>query len=69
MIRVTFGVSASPYLAIRAHYETADDAKDLFPHVNQIIKNEFLVDNLLSGACDVEAAITLQTKLLTAMHI
>jgi hypothetical protein len=69
MTRVTFGVSAAPFLAIRSLHQMADDVEELSPHVVQIIKNDFLVDNLLSGANDVEAALTLQTELLTAMHL
>jgi hypothetical protein len=44
----------------------ADDAKGIPP---EVIKNDFLVDNLLSGAPNVEAALTLQRELLKAMQL
>jgi hypothetical protein len=69
MTRVTFGVSSAPYLAIRSLHQIADDAEGISPHVRECIKTDFLVDNLLSGASDVDAALTLQAELLQAMQL
>ena len=69
MTRVTFGVSAAPFLAIRSLHQMVDDIQDLSPNVVQIIKSDFLVDNLLSGANDVQSALDIQTQLLITMHL
>jgi hypothetical protein len=40
-----------------------------FPWAAQVIKEEFLVDNLLSGAEDEEGALELQRQLLSVMKL
>ena len=63
MTRVTFGVSASPYLAVRTLQQCAEDhAKDQ-PETAQHIKSSFYVDDLLAGASSVEAAVQLHKEL------
>jgi hypothetical protein len=69
MTRVTFGVSAAPFLAIRAFHQLADRVKLTHPHASQVIKEEFLVDNLLSGAHTLDSALKLKDELLDAMRI
>ena len=59
MTRVTFGVSASPYLAIRTLQQTADDHGEGYPNVTHHIKNSFYVDDFLGGANTVAEAISL----------
>ena len=59
MTRVTFGVSASPYLAIRTLQQTADDHGEDYPNVTHHIKNSFYVDDFLGGANTTEEAIKL----------
>jgi hypothetical protein len=67
MTRNTFGVSPAPFLATRALHQLADDEQEDFPHLNRILKEEFLVDNLLSGAPEVNSAISLQKDLVRLM--
>ena len=63
MTRVTFGVSASPYLAVKTLQRTADDHGEGYPNATQHIKGSFYVDDFLGGAATpVEA-----TQLLTDM--
>ena len=59
MTRVTFGVSASPYLAVRTLHQTADDHGEGYPNVTSHIKNSFYVDDFLGGANTTEEAISI----------
>ena len=63
MTRVTFGVSASPYLAVRTLQQCADDHSQGQPETAQHIKSSFYVDDLLAGASSVEAALELFSSL------
>ena len=64
MTRVTFGVSASPYLAIKTLQRTADDHGEDYPSVTSHIKNSFYVDDFLGGASTPQEA----TQLLADMR-
>ena len=59
MRRVTFGVSASPYLAVRTLQQTADDHGEGYPRATQHIKESFYVDDFLGGASNIKEAISL----------
>ena len=59
MKRVTFGVSASPFLAVRTLHQTADDHGEDYPKATQHIKESFYVDDFLGGANSVEEAVQL----------
>ena len=50
MTRVTFGVSASPYLAVRILQQAATDHGEGRPVAAQHILTSFYVDDLLAGA-------------------
>ena len=50
MTRVTFGVSASPYLAIKTLQKTAEDHGAGHPIASAHIRSSFYVDDLLAGA-------------------
>ena len=59
MTRVTFGVSASPYLAIKTLQQTAKDHGAEHPTAAQHILSSFYVDDLLAGAETPEEATNL----------
>ena len=61
MKRLTFGVSASPYLATQGIHEAADD---LNPSAAATAKNSFYVDDYLSGADNPEC-----TGIVESEHI
>ena len=63
MTRVTFGVSASPYLAVRTLQQTAKDHGDGYPTASEHIHTSFYVDDLLAGANTPEEAIALYADL------
>ena len=59
MTRVTFGVSASPFLAVRTLHQTAVDHGGDYPRATQHIKESFYVDDFLGGADNPEDAVLL----------
>ena len=62
MTRVTFGVAASPYLAVKTLQQTAvDHSND--PLASYHIHESFYVDDLLAGADSPEEAIALRVSL------
>ncbi|UYV65695.1 hypothetical protein LAZ67_3005166, partial [Cordylochernes scorpioides] len=56
LLTVTYGMSCAPYLAIRTLMQLATDKELLFPEVSKIMKTDFYVDDLLSGATTIEEA-------------
>ncbi|XP_044010158.1 uncharacterized protein LOC122853802 [Aphidius gifuensis] len=50
---VTFGVTSSPFLAIRTIHQLADDEANHFPRAAHILKNDLYVDDLLIGASNI----------------
>ena len=59
MTRVTFGVTASPYLAIKMLQQTSHDFKSQYPLAAPIVLTSFYLDDLLTGAETPEHAIDL----------
>ena len=67
MTRLTFGVSASPYLAIRIVQQIADDYSKEFPRTAVVASNQLYVDDCLTGAESVESAVELHQALVKLM--
>ena len=67
MNRVTFGVSASPYLAIGTLQQTAVDHGQDHPVASYHISHSFYVDDLLAGAETVDKALELYASLRTVL--
>ena len=63
MTKITFGVAASAFAAIRSLQQTALDFGDEFPLAKSYIFNSFYVDDCLAGADNVEQAFLLQQQL------
>ena len=63
MTRVTFGVSASPYLAIRTLQRTAEDHGEEYPNVTHHVRESFYVDDFLGGAATPSEALQLLTDM------
>ena len=68
MTRVTFGVSASPYLAVRTLQQTAADHGADHPQAATHIRESFYVDDLLAGAKTVEEAGELFSSLRSVLQ-
>ena len=63
MNRVTFGVAASPYLAVKTLQQTVKDFAGDFPQATWHVENSFYVDDLLVGADSEEEALDLYRDL------
>ena len=63
MTRVTFGVSASPYLAVRTLQQTAADHGEEHPRATQQILENFYVDDYLGGAETPQEAVNLYKEI------
>ena len=63
MNRVTFGVAASPYLAVKALQQTAHDHGGQSPSASSHVYGSFYVDDLLAGADTPEEALNLLKNL------
>lgn len=48
MLRLSFGLTCSPFLATRCLHQLADDYKSSHQSIHRILKEDFLVDNLLT---------------------
>ncbi|XP_018368330.1 PREDICTED: uncharacterized protein LOC108764543, partial [Trachymyrmex cornetzi] len=53
---LTFGISSSPFLAIRVIKKLADDERETFPRAAEILKSHLYVDDLLTGAESIDEA-------------
>ena len=67
MCRVTFGVSASPFLAVRTLQQTARDHGEGYPSATHHIAASFYVDDFLGGADTVQEATQLFLDLRTVL--
>ena len=63
MTRVTFGVSASSFLANMCVKQNASDLAHEFPLAVEAVEKSFYVDDGLTGADDIQMAIKLQKEL------
>ena len=63
MTRITFGVVASAFAAIRSLQQTALNFGDEFPLAKPHIFDSFYVNDCLAGADNVEQAFLLQQQL------
>ncbi|XP_055604005.1 uncharacterized protein LOC129752246 [Uranotaenia lowii] len=60
---VTYGTASAPYLATRVLQQLADDECDQFPEAARVLKRDFYVDDLFSGADSVDEAVHLRKQL------
>lgn len=63
---VTFGTASAPYLAIRSLHYIADNIAPEQPHIANIIKENFYVDDLMATAEDQAEAKQLKEALIKA---
>ena len=60
---VTYGTSPAPFLAIRCLKAISDEFKEKFPIAAKVIESDFYVDDLLSGADDINSLHQLRTEI------
>lgn len=63
LLTVTYGTACAPYLAVRTLQQLAHDEQHNSPEACRIILNDFYVDDLASGADNVEEARRLQHEI------
>ncbi|XP_052753688.1 uncharacterized protein LOC128201267 [Galleria mellonella] len=63
LLTVTYGTSCAPFLAIRTLHQLAEDECGEFPREAEIVKEDFYMDDLLTGTSTEESAIFLQNRL------
>ncbi|XP_044596687.1 uncharacterized protein LOC123273348 [Cotesia glomerata] len=62
--RVTFGVFAAPFLAIRTVNQLADEESHNFPIASKILKRDLYVDNLLTGTNSLTEILQLRDEII-----
>ena len=63
MNRVTFGVTCSPFIAVKTLQQAASDFGQAYPNAQAHINQSFYVDDLLGGADSVQEAKDLYSQL------
>ncbi|GBM56072.1 hypothetical protein AVEN_263000-1 [Araneus ventricosus] len=64
---VTYGMSNAPFLAIRTLQQLAEDEKSRFPLASEVLLHDTYMDDIVSGAPDLEIARRLQSQLRDAL--
>ncbi|GFW34798.1 integrase catalytic domain-containing protein [Trichonephila clavipes] len=65
---VTYGLSNAPFLAIRTLQQLAKDEKSRFPLASETLLYNTYMDDIVSGAPDLETAQQLQSQLKDALQ-
>ncbi|XP_066583634.1 uncharacterized protein [Prorops nasuta] len=64
---LTFGISSSPFLAIRTLERLADDEKETFPRAAEILRTHLYVDDLLTGGNTIEEVRQIRDELIALL--
>ncbi|XP_067208500.1 uncharacterized protein [Linepithema humile] len=64
---LAFGVSSSPFLAIRTVQKLADDECDTYPRAAEILKKHLYVDDLLTGAETIEEVREIREEIIALL--
>ncbi|UYV63754.1 hypothetical protein LAZ67_2005513 [Cordylochernes scorpioides] len=62
---ITYGTACAPYLAIRTWHQLANDEAMNYPVASEIVKRDFYVDDLLTGADTLKEVFPLGNGFLT----
>ncbi|GFX36285.1 uncharacterized protein TNCV_4931981 [Trichonephila clavipes] len=62
---VTYGTKSAPYLATRSLKQLAIDDGDKYPLAAEVIMSDVYMDDLLTGADDLESGRKLQVQLVS----
>nr|XP_034194643.1 uncharacterized protein LOC117610904 [Osmia lignaria] len=66
---VTQGTAPAPFLAARTLHQLANDHGNEYPQAAAILKNDFYVDDLLSGAATIQEALKLKNQLIELLNL
>lgn len=61
---VTYGTASAPYLAVKALQTLAHRERERYPQGAEITLNSFYVDDVLSGADNIESCVDFQKQLI-----
>ncbi|KAJ8979847.1 hypothetical protein NQ317_007612 [Molorchus minor] len=64
---VTYGISSSPYLAIRTLLQLAKTEELNFPVASEVISSDIYIDDIVTGHNSLENAKTLRDEIVTIM--
>lgn len=64
---VTYGTSSASFLAIRCLYQIGLENQQQYPRASEVIKTDFYVDDVLTGANTVQEVILLKQQLETLL--
>ncbi|XP_063386868.1 uncharacterized protein LOC134672845 [Cydia fagiglandana] len=57
LLRVTFGTASAPYLAVKTLQQLAEDEGKEYPLASKTIKEDFFMDDLMTGSDTVQEAV------------
>lgn len=66
---VTYGMAAAPYLAIRTLHQLATDEGHLYPEASKTLREDFYVDDMMTGANTLQAALQLQDHITALLKM
>ncbi|XP_072380886.1 uncharacterized protein [Diabrotica undecimpunctata] len=66
---VTYGVSSSPYLALKTLQELAESAESRFPNASQALTRHFYIDDGLLGSDSLSSTRSLQLELIQLLKL
>ncbi|XP_054723403.1 uncharacterized protein LOC129233400 [Uloborus diversus] len=61
---VTYGTTSAPYLAMRCLKQLSVDGEQQYPKASTIVKSDFYMDDVLTGAADLETAKDLKGEII-----
>ncbi|XP_054723154.1 uncharacterized protein LOC129233119 [Uloborus diversus] len=61
---VTYGTTSAPYLAMRCLKQLSVDGEQQYPKASIIVKSDFYMDDVLTGAADLETAKDLKGEII-----
>ncbi|XP_011171791.2 uncharacterized protein LOC105204420 [Solenopsis invicta] len=65
---LTYGMASSPFLATRCLLEIANQIEERLPKIARIIRKDFYVDDLLTGAETIEEAIDIRRNVAQTLE-
>ncbi|XP_071052597.1 uncharacterized protein [Onthophagus taurus] len=66
---VTYEVSSSPFLALRAVRELATIYSEQFPEASRVVLNDMYVDDIVTGSFSVQHALSLQQQIIKLLSL
>ncbi|XP_066596525.1 uncharacterized protein [Prorops nasuta] len=64
---VTYGIASAPFLAIRTLMQLADDESQRFPFGAHCLRHQTYIDDIFSGADNIEDAIVVRDQLIAIL--